>query len=179
MRSTTVSLRDCVYGQAVGDALGVPFEFRARGTFECTGMVGNGTHGQPAGTWSDDTSMTLAICDSYRELGRIDVDDIRAKFLLWYRESAYTCGRLFDIGAATASALRLGHGLCGERDNGNGSLMRTVPLAFTDATDDEVRAVSAITHAHSTSTEPACGWCTPPASSSRAPRRARSRRAVA
>lgn len=153
MRSTTVSLRDCVYGQAVGDALGVPFEFRARGTFECTGMVGNGTHGQLAGTWSDDTSMTLAICDSYRELGRIDVDDIRAKFLLWYRESAYTCGRLFDIGAATASALRLGHGLCGERDNGNGSLMRTVPLAFTDATDDEVRVVSAITHAHSTSTE--------------------------
>ena len=153
MRSTTVSLRDCVYGQAVGDALGVPFEFRARGTFECTGMVGNGTHGQPAGTWSDDTSMMLAICDSYRELGRIDVDDIRAKFVLWYRESAYTCGRLFDIGAATASALRLGHGLCGERDNGNGSLMRTVPLAFTDATDDEVRAVSAITHAHSTSTE--------------------------
>ena len=69
MRSTTVSLRDCVYGQAVGDALGVPFEFRARGTFECTGMVGNGTHGQPAGTWSDDTSMMLAICDSYRELG--------------------------------------------------------------------------------------------------------------
>lgn len=153
MRSTTVSLRDCVYGQAVGDALGVPFEFRARGTFECTGMVGNGTHGQPAGTWSDDTSMMLAICDSYRELGRIDVDDIRAKFLLWYREDAYTCGRLFDIGAATASALRLGHGLCGERDNGNGSLMRTVPLAFTDATDDEVRAVSAITHAHSNTTE--------------------------
>lgn len=153
MRSTTVSLRDCVYGQAVGDALGVPFEFRARGTFECTGMVGNGTHGQPSGTWSDDTSMMLAICDSYRELGCIDVDDIRAKFLLWYREDAYTCGRLFDIGAATASALRLGHGLCGERDNGNGSLMRTVALAFTDATDDEVRAVSAITHAHSTSTE--------------------------
>lgn len=153
MRSTTVSLRDCVYGQAAGDALGVPFEFRARGTFECTGMVGNGTHGQPAGTWSDDTSMMLAICDSYRELGCIDVDDIRAKFLLWYREDVYTCGRLFDIGAATASALRLGHGLCGERDNGNGSLMRTVALAFTDATDDEVRAVSAITHAHSTSTE--------------------------
>ena len=153
MRSTTVSLRDCVYGQAVGDALGVPFEFRARGTFECRGMVGNGTHGQPAGTWSDDTSMMLAICDSYRELGCIDVDDIRAKFLLWYREDVYTCGRLFDIGAATASALRLGHGLCGERDNGNGSLMRTVALAFTDATDDEVRTVSAITHAHSTSTE--------------------------
>ena len=149
----TVTLRDCVYGQAVGDALGVPYEFKARGTFACTGMVGYGTHNQPAGTWSDDTSMALAICDSYRELGRVDATDIRGRFLAWYRDGVYTCDGLFDIGNATAKALRLGCGLDGEFDNGNGSLMRTVPLAFTDATDDEVRAASAITHAHSTSTE--------------------------
>lgn len=147
------NIRDCVYGQAVGDALGVPFEFRGRDTFECTGMVGFGTHGQPAGTWSDDTSMTLAICDSYRELGRIDTDDIRTRFLAWYRDGAYTCDGLFDIGNATAQALIAGHGLSSERDNGNGSLMRTVPLAFFNVTDDAVRAVSAITHAHQTSTE--------------------------
>ncbi len=147
------TLRDCMYGQAVGDALGVPYEFMARGTFECTGMVGYGTHRQPAGTWSDDTSMALAICDSYRELGRVDALDIRGRFLAWYRDDAYTCDRLFDIGNATATALRIGRGLTGERDNGNGSLMRTIPLAFTDAADDEIRAVSAITHAHRTSTE--------------------------
>lgn len=147
------NVRDCIYGQAVGDALGVPFEFRGRDTFECTGMVGFGTHGQPAGTWSDDTSMALAICDSYRDLGCIDTDDIRTRFLMWYRDGAYTCDGLFDIGNATARALIAGHGLSGERDNGNGSLMRTVPLAFFDVTDDEVRAVSAITHAHQTSTE--------------------------
>ncbi len=149
----TATLRDCIYGQAVGDALGVPYEFMARGSFACRGMTGHGTHDQPAGTWSDDTSMALAICDSYRELGHIDTDDIREKFLAWYHSDAYTCDHLFDIGNATAMALRLGRGLTGERDNGNGSLMRTVPLAFTDATDDEVRAVSAITHAHRTSTE--------------------------
>lgn len=149
----TATLRDCIYGQAVGDALGVPYEFMERGSFTCSGMVGHGTHDQPAGTWSDDTSMALAICDSYRELGRIDVADMREKFLAWYRSDAYTCDHLFDIGNATATALRGGHGLSGEFDNGNGSLMRTVPLAFTDATDDEVRAVSAITHAHRTSTE--------------------------
>lgn len=34
-------------GLAVGDALGVPYEFRARGTFECTDMIGYGTHGSP------------------------------------------------------------------------------------------------------------------------------------
>lgn len=43
------TLRDAVYGQAVGDALGVPYEFRARGTFECRGMIG------------DDTDTTAAV----------------------------------------------------------------------------------------------------------------------
>ena len=148
----TATLRDCVYGLAVGDALGVPYEFRGRDTFECTGMVGHGTHDQPAGTWSDDTSMTLATCDSIREKGRIDVDDIRERFVAWYTHDAYTCDRLFDIGGATSRALSTGRGCAGERDNGNGSLMRIVPLAFV-ANDNEVRAVSAITHAHPTSTE--------------------------
>ena len=52
-----------------------------RGSFTCSGMAGHGTHNQPVGTWSDDTSMALAVCDSYRELGRIHVGDIRKKFL--------------------------------------------------------------------------------------------------
>ncbi|WP_072354155.1 ADP-ribosylglycohydrolase family protein [Olsenella sp. kh2p3] len=147
------TLRDCVYGQAVGDALGVPYEFRARCTFECTGMAGHGSHNQPAGTWSDDTSMSLASCDSIRATGRIDVRDMRERFVRWYREGAYTVSGLFDIGGTTADALSSGRGRTGERDNGNGSLMRILPLAFTDATDDEVRAVSAITHAHATSCE--------------------------
>ncbi len=147
------TLRDCIYGQAVGDALGVPYEFMRRGTFECTDMVGGGAHGQPAGTFSDDTSMALAVCDSYRALGHIDCDDIRARFNAWYENGAYTVDGLFDIGNATMKALDSGRGCDGEWDNGNGSIMRTVPLAFTDATDDEVRDVSAITHAHETSTE--------------------------
>ena len=40
-------LRDAIYGLAVGDALGVPYEFRPRGSFACMGMVGHGTHDQP------------------------------------------------------------------------------------------------------------------------------------
>lgn len=146
------TLKDAIYGEAVGDALGVPFEFKARDTFTCTDMVDHSTHNQPAGTWSDDTSMALAVCDSYRELGSIDPHDIQSRFKAWYQQGAYTVDGLFDIGNTTVQALRLGHGLAGERDNGNGSLMRTVPLAFMDATDDDVRAVSAITHAHKTST---------------------------
>ena len=121
------TLRDCIYGQAVADALGVPYEFRPRGTFRCTGMMGHGSHNQPAGTWSDDTSMALAICDSYRELGRVDAGDIRTRFCRWYREGTYTVDALFDIGGATARALDQGFGCADEWDNGNGSLMRTAP----------------------------------------------------
>ena len=147
------TLRDYVYGQAVADALGVPFEFKRRGSFRCTDMVGYGTHFQPAGTWSDDTSMALCVCDSYRELGRIDPEDVRARFVSWWRNGAYTVDGLFDIGITTTRALEQGRGLSGERDNGNGSLMRTVPLAFTNATDEEIAAVSAVTHAHRVSTQ--------------------------
>lgn len=92
------TLRDAVFGQAVGDALGVPYEFRARDSFVCTDMTGRGTHGMPAGTWSDDTSMALALCDSYRELGRVDADDILARFGAWRDEGAYSVDGLFDIG---------------------------------------------------------------------------------
>lgn len=150
MRMAAATLRDAVYGAAVGDALGVPFEFKWRGDFECTDMVGYGTHSQPAGTFSDDSSMLLALCDSIRaKRGRIDCDDIRKRFCKWAFEGAYTAdGVVFDIGGTTMTALTEGEGRSGERSNGNGSLMRTAPLAFTKASDDEVRAVSAITHAH-------------------------------
>ena len=53
-------------GLAVGDATGVPVEFQRRGTFHVTDMQGYGTHNQPPGTWSDDTSLTLALADRIR-----------------------------------------------------------------------------------------------------------------
>ncbi len=56
----TNTLKSAIYGLAVGDALGVPYEFKFRGAFECTDMIGYGTHNQPEGTWSDDTSVPLA-----------------------------------------------------------------------------------------------------------------------
>ena len=148
------TLRDAIFGLAVGDALGVPYEFRPRGSFTCTGMVGYGTHDQPAGIWSDDTSMTLATCDSIRACGCVDTADMLERFRAWIDGGAYAIdGVVFDYGNTTARALAAGTGCAGERDNGNGSLMRIAPLAFTDATDDEVRAVSAITHAHPVSAE--------------------------
>ena len=148
------SLRDAVYGAAVGDALGVPYEFCGRDSFECTGMASGGAHGQPAGTFSDDTSMMLATCDSIRVRGRVDARDMRKRFNSWLSDGAYTPdGNAFDVGHTVATALSKGRGCEGVRSNGNGSLMRIAPLAYTHADDDEVRAASAITHAHFISTE--------------------------
>lgn len=148
-------LRDAVFGAAIGDALGVPFEFQARDAFTCTDMVGYGSHHMPAGTFSDDTSMMLALCDSIRACGgAVDVVDIRERFCAWIRDGAYTPdGIVFDVGGTVGDALSRGYGLDGERSNGNGSLMRTVPLAFVDVDDDTIRAVSSITHAHPLSCE--------------------------
>lgn len=147
-------LKGAIYGLAVGDAIGVPYEFQSRGTFNCTDMIGYGTNKQPKGTWSDDTSMTLALMDSINRCnGRIDVKDIRKAFKDWMNNADYTpFGDVFDIGGTTELALTIGFGINNPEANGNGSLMRTLPLAFIDdITDKEIADVSAITHAHSIS----------------------------
>lgn len=142
-------LRAAIYGLAVADAVGVPYEFKTRGSFVATDMVGHGTHNQPKGTWSDDTSMTLATCASIKSCGGIDTVDMLKKFRAWANDGEYAIdGRVFDIGGTTSMALCRGKGGIDEWSNGNGSLMRIAPLAFTDASDEEIEAVSAITHAH-------------------------------
>ena len=155
MRTQYLSqLKAVVYGAAVGDALGVPFEFLNRGTFACEGMSAGGFHNMPLGTFSDDTSLLIATCDSIRATEGIDIHDMRAKFRQWCYKGAYSAdGKVFDVGNATVTALDQGFGCSHERSNGNGSLMRIAPLAFTDASDDQIRSVSAITHAHTISTE--------------------------
>ena len=143
-------LQDAILGLAIGDALGVPYEFEKRGTFLCTEMVGYGTHNQPEGTWSDDTSMVLATLDSLKSNdGKIVPKDMFERFNYWLLYGDYTAhGEVFDAGIATCKALQTGKSQTGEYDNGNGSLMRILPLAFIPCTDDEIRAVSAITHGH-------------------------------
>lgn len=55
-------MRSCIYGLAIGDALGVPYGSRGRGTFECTGMAGGGTHGHIASR-----PIEAVESDGYRE----------------------------------------------------------------------------------------------------------------
>lgn len=153
-----------IFGVCVGDALGVPVEFRSREQLKrspVTTMRAMGTHHQPAGTWSDDGSLAMCLADSLCK--GYNLEDIALKFLQWYNAEIWTPhGRVFDIGIATSQAIhRIGKGtfptLCGgnsEFDNGNGSLMRILPLVFyikdlpIEKRFDMVREVSSITHGH-------------------------------
>jgi ADP-ribosylglycohydrolase len=187
-----------ILGLAVGNALGVPVEFNSRVSLwenPVIGMRGHGTYNQPPGTWSDDTSLTLCLLDSLtkenrfndaddRDPTRLDYEGIMQRFASWIDEEQYTAhGEVFDVGIATRKALqRFRNGTepleCGgtsEHDNGNGSLMRILPIVFylnrvgnwlrgDRAADfqidrtyiDIVHKVSSLTHAHQRS-RIACG----------------------
>lgn len=139
-----------MYGLAIGDALGVPYEFQQRDTFNCTGMIGHGEHNQPAGTWSDDTALSLATLDSLTEChGEVNTADMLMRYRMWLEHGMYTPdGNTYDSGITVATAIRSRHGCDGLNDNGNGSLMRVAPCAFYNLPDVEIKQVSAITHAH-------------------------------
>lgn len=66
-------MRNAVYGLAIGDALGVPYEFERSDSFCATGMTSGGFYGQPQGAWPDDISMTLATCYSIKQCHSIDI----------------------------------------------------------------------------------------------------------
>jgi ADP-ribosylglycohydrolase len=166
-----------VLGLAVADAVGVPVEFNSRESLRknpVTDMRGYGTYNQPPGTWSDDTSLTLCLLDSLAHK-KIDYTYMMQRFVSWIDEGKYTAhDEVFDVGIATRKALqRFRNGAeplkCGgtsEQDNGNGSLMRILPLAFYlhtfggdlsfDEIFDLIHNVSALTHAHKRS-QIACG----------------------
>ena len=156
-----MKVKDGIIGLIIGDALGVPVEFTSRRELKkhpVTTMRGYGTYNQPPGTWSDDSAMALATMHSIVKKQGIDYDDIMGKFLEWLEDGKYMqVNKTFDIGNTTLDAIinykygtaPLKSGLCGNRDNGNGSLMRILPLAYINDIDYEtIENVSALTHGH-------------------------------
>jgi len=77
-----------LWGAVVGDALGVPVEFSSRDERKrdpVADMRGYGTHNQPPGTWSDDSSLLLCTVDSLVHDG-FDLRAMGQQFVRWYRE---------------------------------------------------------------------------------------------
>ena len=101
-------------------------------------MVGGGPFDLPAGAWTDDTAMALALADSLAESKTLDCRDLMDRFVKWWRDGDYSwSGDCFDIGNTTCQALtrylRTGDPVAGSTDPlsaGNGSLMRLAPVAL-------------------------------------------------
>ena len=161
---------------ACGDALGAGYEFgppRIHG--EDVDMVGGGTFGWAPGEWTDDTSMAVVIAEvaargaDLRDPGVLD--EITAGFVSWAKHAP-------DVGIQTRNVLT--HVVAGPTAaaatayaaelfartglTGNGSLMRTAPVALAflhdpAARDAAARAVSALTHGDDEAGEVCALWC--------------------
>ena len=156
--------KDILFGVAVGDALGVPVEFMSRQEIAqepITDMIGFGTYSLPAGTFSDDSSLAFCLAEALtQEFSLVNIAD---NFVAWLNKNYWTArGNVFDVGIGTSQAIsRLEEGCKPELaggmdvlDNGNGSLMRILPLLIY-IKDKKLadryqitELVSSITHQH-------------------------------
>lgn len=167
-----------IMGFVVGDALGAPAEFGERWMRDMDPvkeMRSGGVFDVPEGGWTDDTSMTVAVLESLKT--GFDPKDIMRRFLSWYRTGEYSwCGKPIGVGKQILRALECYEATgdidrcgCGaETDNGNGSLMRILPVCLYGYTlkrqgkvqsSEAIQMVeqsSALTHTHMRS-KIACG----------------------
>lgn len=159
---------DSIIGHAIGDAMGVPTEFCIREHLlekPVKEMVGSAKTGQPAGSWSDDTSMEIATIDSFIQNKGFNYDDIMTKWEEWINYAKYTPNNeTFDVGRTCLRAIHnhaldtkaLECGVDGENYNGNGSLMRILPVAlyayYKKLNEQEIikltNEMSSLTHKH-------------------------------
>ena len=168
-------------GLLVGDAVGVPYEFQHAkelpplAEIEMVPPVGfHRSHASvPPGTWSDDGAQALCLLESLLTCGPLDLADFAGRLVAW-RDQGHLAvdGRVFDVGIQTQTALgRLRQkidprqaGPSGEQDNGNGSLMRVLPLALwhqgPDAELAELACLqSQVTHGHARSQACCAVYC--------------------
>lgn len=122
-------------GAAVGDALGMPLEFGPARSVDK--LVREMLPGRiPAGSFTDDTEMALALAESLLAQRPLNPDDLAQRFVAWIE------GRPPDVGIHTASVLwRIADGESWETAGaavqarnsgsaGNGSVMRCWPVAL-------------------------------------------------
>lgn len=157
-------------GLLCGDALGVPYEFSEPGEvppaeqieYEPPADFPRAHAGTPPGTWSDDGAQALCLLASLLESDCLDPEDLGRRLRRWYDEGYLAVdGRVFDVGLTTSRALReleegtpaLEAGSTDENANGNGALMRVLPLALWHRGPDaelivDAQAQSRVTHGH-------------------------------
>ncbi|MFZ6780498.1 ADP-ribosylglycohydrolase family protein [Undibacterium sp. Ji83W] len=157
-------------GLLVGDALGVPYEFHDPSAIPVAELIefqppsgfARSHHLVPPGTWSDDGAQALCLLASLLECGQFDAEDFGKRLVRWYDEGYMAVDSVvFDVGITTGKAIRalrknvpaLGAGATDVHENGNGSLMRVLPLVlFHRGPDTDLVRIaqlqSRVTHAH-------------------------------
>lgn len=154
-------IRGGIYGLLIGDALGVPFEFKnpadipplERIDFDLPQGYDRSHDGVPTGTWSDDGAQALCLLTSLLERDTLDLADLGRRFCDWYTYGYLAVdNKVFDVGITTGQAIRrmlsgvpaARAGSVDDYANGNGSLMRVLPLVLWHCGDD----ASLISDAH-------------------------------
>lgn len=152
-----------LWGFVIGDAYGVPLEFMERDTFHVKDMIGYGCWDVPAGTWSDDSAMTFITIEHL--ISDSSLADLKRDFCNWAYDGYWTYNDepSFDVGLTIAEVLNRweNNGLYelarnDEKSNGNGALMRILPIAFFSykrgIEERYVRDYATLTHGHIRST---------------------------
>lgn len=149
-------------GMAAGDAPGAGYEFTHPGPTDAIEMLGGGGFGWSPGEWTDDTQMAMCIAEE-AATGDLDPHRVGDRFLEWLRSGPR------DVGIQTSAVLGSAesgsdlacaagdHAARSPKSAGNGSLMRTAPVALAHLGDppaiaDAARSISDLTHG-----DPLCG----------------------
>ena len=141
-------------GTAAGDALGAGYEFTYPAAETPIFMKGGGTFDWAPGEWTDDTSMALCVAEGLSS-GHADLDAIAAGFMRWYRSNPPDIGNqtrtVLSARAADATEMAAVAAKLSGRTGGNGSLMRTAPVALAflgdlEACIEAAAAISDLTH---------------------------------
>ena len=174
-------IEGALLGAACGDALGVPYEFGSASLAagEVPRMIGGGLGPYAPGEWSDDTQMAVVIARvaAGQGLRAVDaLDAIVAGWVGWLDCGATDVGtqtrqvldrvtetgstRLWSSASSESSALHRRTG----RTAGNGSLMRTAPVALAFLDDPHVLTLMARWVSEATHHDPLAGdacvlWC--------------------
>lgn len=152
-----------LWGFIIGDAYGVPMEFMERDTFRVKDLIGYGCWDVPAGTWSDDSAMTLITIEHL--INDTSLADLKRAYCNWAFRGYWTYNDepSFDVGLTIAEVLNRweNNGVfelakTEEQSNGNGALMRILPIALysykRSIEDRYVKDYATLTHGHIRST---------------------------
>lgn len=170
-----------LWGLLIGDAVGVPYEFHPPTALPPSPLIDlrppqgfpRAHPSVPPGTWSDDGAQALVLLDTLVSTGGVDLDHFGTGLRRWLDEGHFAVGRsVFDVGIQTQAAIRqlrrktppAEAGPSGERDNGNGALMRVFPLLMVPWASDlalieAATAQSRVTHGHARSFVACAFYC--------------------